>query len=653
VSRNSLRRPSSGLRLAAAAVILVLLTASVALARGGGGDNFGGGGGSGGHGGGGGGGGGALVWLLIQVIRLAIRNPPIGVPLLAVVLYLLWRVQKSGRAAYTGSVVRRGRSAIDVELAAAEREKIVARDPSFDPERFALRVRAAFSKVQDAWCAQDLTPIRPFVSDGVYERFTMQIEEQRALGYRDHMEGVRIDEVVLVRCEAGEKFDTATMRIAAVASDWRVSLETGERVAKSAVPERFVEFWTFVRRRGAKPLGPSGGLLEGHCPNCGDSVEGNQFADCRSCKSRLRSGEHDWVLVEITQASEWAIPVVAVAPGVAALTAADPAFCREEMEDRASVVFWRWATAMRLADAKPLAGVAGPDVIRAAEASFAAEGVARRYVGECGVGAVDLLGVLADPDATRAVVEVRWSGTEFESAPGGMPRRNDRTGVRASIFVFERAPGAKGRIADAFSSAHCGACGAPAEGSQTVCGYCSMPLADVSRGWTLTRIATRFEAASRLLLDRLRDARTPAPPPVPVPARPARPAVPPSGLVAWAARVAAADGDVDGRERAGILRLAERAQIPADRVDEIIRTALATTDAPPGPVSAHDARVWLDGAIVVVLSDGVVSKEEMAVLQHLGDRAGMSAADVRVAINRAKGAMYQEAKAALRRASAN
>ena len=118
------------------------------------------------------------------------------------------------------------------------------------------------------------------------------------------------------------------------------------------------------------------------------------------------------------------------------------------------------------------------------------------------------------------------------------------------------------------------------------------------------------------------------------------------------ARVAAADGDVDGKERAGIVRLAERAQIPADRTDEIIRTALATPDAAPWPTSAHDARVWLDAAIVVVLSDNVVTKEEMAVLQHLGDRAGMSPADVRIAINRTKAAMYQDAKAALRRASA-
>lgn len=594
-----------------------------------------------------------LVWLIIRLIELCFRYPPIGIPLLIAVIFVLWHAQRSGRAAYTKSVVRRGRIALDVENQAAVRAKIAAHDPTFDADAFAARVRIAFRKVQDAWCAQNLTPIRPFVSDGVHERFAMQIDEQRALGYRDQMDGLRIEDVSLVRCDTGATFDTATMRISASADDRRVSIATGARVARRPVPASFVEYWTFVRRRGAKALGKKGGLLEGNCPNCGDSVDGNQFADCRSCKARLRSGEFDWVLVEITQESEWVMRAHLAVPGVAALAAADPAFCREEMEDRASVVFWRWATAMRLGDAKPLAGVAAPEVLRSVEASFAETGGTRRYFGECGVGSVDLLGVLADPDATRVIVETRWSGSEFEAAAGRAPRRLEPTGVRTWIFVFERAPGARGKVADAFSSAHCGACGAPAEGTSAVCAYCQSPLADVSRGWTLARIATRYEAATHVLLARLQAPRVaPEAPAIEIP-RVGVPAVAPAGLVAWAARAAAADGFVDGREHAGLARLAERANISGERLDEIVRTALAPGGDPPAPLSSDDARDWLGAAIGVALSDGVVTKDEMSVLERLGTRAGMSPADVRMEVNRARAAAYQDAKAALRRASSS
>jgi tellurite resistance protein len=637
---------ASAVRLAMAATTIVAL-AAVALARGGGGGNFDPGGGGGGSGDG------FLIWLIFRLIVLSFRHPVIGIPLLIVTIVVFWRVQKAGRRAYTQRVLRRGRGALDAEFATAQRAKIAASDPTFEAEAFAARVRHAFRRVQEAWCAQDLAPLRPFVSDGVYERFAMQIDEQRALGYRDRMDGLTVDAVTLVHCESGERLDTATLRIAATAADYRVSLATGGRVSGSTSPERFAEYWTFVRRRGAKPRGLAGGLLEGRCPNCGDSVEGNQFADCRSCKARLRSGEFDWVLVEITQASEWAVPTAAVARGAAELAAADASFCAEEMEDRASVAFWRWATAMRTGDARPLAGVATDEVVRAVTTSLDPSASGRRYIGECGVGSVELFGVLDDPDATRAIVGVRWSGTEFEAAAGRAPRRLDPTGVRTTILVFERAPGVTGRVADAFSSAHCAGCGAPAEGTSAVCAYCSSPLATPSRGWTLARIATQFEAAARVLLERLRGGRPVPAAGVAEPARAALPAVSPAGLVAWAARAAASDGEVDGRERAGLVRLAERAQVPASEVDAIVRRALAADGEPDLPHSAHESREWLHEAIRVALSDGVVTKEETSVLQRLGSRAGMTAADVRIEVNRVKAAMYQDAKAALRRASSS
>ncbi len=51
--------------------------------------------------------------------------------------------------------------------------------------------------IQDAWGQQNLTPIRALISDGIFERFSLQILEQRDLGYRDQMEQIEIRSIML------------------------------------------------------------------------------------------------------------------------------------------------------------------------------------------------------------------------------------------------------------------------------------------------------------------------------------------------------------------------------------------------------------------------------------------------------------------------
>lgn len=627
-----------------AAALVVAALATSAFARGGGGGNFGGGG----HGGGGGGGGdgiGLLIWLLL---RLCFEYPIVGIPLLIIVVIVAVRHASSVKSSYQARVIQRGAVAATAARAGDLSERLRGRDPTFDLAAFDARVRAAFVKVQDSWCAQDLTAIRPFVSDGVHERFTMQIDEERALGYRDQMDGVVVESSRLVYVGFEGAFDAVTVRVAARAADYRVSLATGARVSGDTSPQFFAEYWTFLRRRGAKSVAAGArGLMEGHCPNCGDAVLGNQFADCKSCRARLRSGEYDWVLVEITQEGEWAEPTTRRMPGVAELAAADPEFCVEAMEDRASVAFWRWATAMRTGDAKSLAGIASDDVVRAVASSCATNGGPRRYVGECGVGGVDLVGVLREGDVDHALVEITWSGTEFEARPGAAPRRLDRTGIRSWLLVYERAAGAKSRIADSFSSAHCPGCGGPADGASTTCGYCGAALTDVNAGWTLARLTTRYEAAGRVLVIRLNASASP--PPAAAPAAP--PALAPADLLAWAVRVAAADGVVDAKERAGLESIARLAGVAPSRLDEIVRDALATGGEPPPAPPPECARDWLEAAARIALADGVVTPEEFALLSKIAAPTGMSAADVRVLVNRVKAEMYQEAKAAIARGS--
>src|SRR5438552_4094825 len=167
----------------------VLFCATNALARAGGGQGYHGGGGGGfggGHGGGGGGDGGALFQLFFWLL---FYHPVFGVPVTLIILAFLVYGYRNGSNAYQSSVIRRGTDLIDANQRAAMLDQLRQADPRFDVDRFAARVAAAFATIQSAWSSQNLQSVRPFLSDGVHERFTLQIDEQKALGYRNDTSG--------------------------------------------------------------------------------------------------------------------------------------------------------------------------------------------------------------------------------------------------------------------------------------------------------------------------------------------------------------------------------------------------------------------------------------------------------------------------------
>ena len=317
---------------------------------GGGGFQFHGSGGSGGHGGSGDGG-----WIAFLLFELFVDHPVFGIALIlgcGAVLLLL---------SAQGSIPIRSRAARLAFLhpgsptpSASRRSLAFAlMTPTSTRRPSTSAVGVAFRKIQDAWCAHNLNAIRPFISDGVHERFTLQFAEQRAQGWRDHMENIRITNITLAELRTDGLFDELSVRIDATAVDYRVSLVNGKRLSGSTAPERFVEIWSFLRHGGAVTQPGRAGLIEGNCPNCGAAVAMNQSTNCDHCKALLRSGQYDWVLAEITQEVEWQGQRHGAVPGVGTIRSRDPEFNAVELEDRASVIYWRKATADRLGKIDP------------------------------------------------------------------------------------------------------------------------------------------------------------------------------------------------------------------------------------------------------------------------------------------------------------
>ena len=489
--------------VAALAVLALVLLPAVAAARAGGGGGFhsSGGGGhssagshssghsSGGHSSGGGGDG-VDLWVLVDLVSFLVRHPAVGVPVAVVVVgvgYYLWANRNRLSTVATRAYRRPG----PADAGAVDRLR--AADPAFDAAAFGQRVTAGFHTLQDAWCRQDLSAVRPFLSDAVHERFAIQFAEQRAAGYHDRMGDVTVHSAAVADATSDAVYDTVAVRLMASARDQRVSTADGRVVAGSAAVEPFAEVWSFLRRRGAQTTPGKAGLLEGNCPNCGAAVAMNQSANCDHCGAALRSGDHDWVLAEITQDTEWSPGQQAAVPGLAALRAADPDLNVQAVEDRASVVFWRRAAADRVGKVDPLRKAATDDYLQTVRAQLrpGPDG-GRTYTGECAVGSVQTVGFLpasGDQPFDRAVVDVTWTGTRFSVAGDGRPPRAGGESTVHTLLVLGRRAGVRTDVAKGISSAHCPQCGAPDDGGPGgACPFCGAVLNDGGHGWVLTDV---------------------------------------------------------------------------------------------------------------------------------------------------------------------
>ncbi len=521
----------------------------------------------------------------------------------------LWIVElREHRANLRRAAERRSR------LAAEIGRRIRQRDPAFDLEDFRRRASEGFLRLQDAWSRQSLSEVRSFLSDGIYERFSLQIAEQQERGVRNAMDEVEIRAVAAVALESDDRFDVLHLCFEASSRDREVQLEDGGPVSGTEVSGPFTEYWSFLRQRSAKT--PEGeGLLESRCPDCGAPVDPARSVSCGSCGSALRSGDRDWVLCEITQACEWST-VPRQIPGLAELQACDPSLSRQHLEDRASVIFWRLLAASRadsLAELGKLVAEGAPP-----PASLG-------YESDAAVGGVWLRGLETSDGWERAVLLVKWSA-RFGS-------RAERPSPRQTVLLLGRREGVRDDLGAALTSAHCSGCGAPLDpGRGPACEHCGRVQNDGRAGWVLLEWAALSSPRGAELLRPLRPpvraektgARTLGPDPIDLPVT--------SALLSWAVAMAACDDETGPRELALLGRLARRAGFAEEAIAELLTRAEAGSLDPEPPLDEAEVRQWLLVLARVAAANGRPRPAECRLLERLARRAGLAEFDARAAL---------------------
>ena len=602
-----LRRIARLLLLSAALSVVTgaALSPIDAWARPGGGGSYrGGGGGGGGYRGGGGGGGyhggsssggiyvgggsssgdgtGLVVFIVVAVV--------------AVIIYSF--LQRGRTAAYrdTRQAIWQAQQARSAPMRqAASLDALRTRDPNLTENDIFRRVHEMSRILREAWCNGDMRPARPFVSDGVYSRFQVQLALMRQENRRNVMSDAQVLYTTLEAVESEPPFDVVHIRFTAQARDVMVPVQaTQDQIAqalRAAPVEPYTEIWSLVRKHGATTkLDP--GQIGKACPSCGAPLDqGGEILSCRYCKALVCSGEFDWVLAEITQTEEWH-PSVGAVQGLATLRDVDPGVAQEALEDRASYLFWKWLQANREGSPAKLRKCATPEFV----ATRAQLGGAVAQARDAAVGGADMLAVDRAPtDAERdhVYVKVYWSAI-FPGAQEASPVQ--------SIFRIARKAGVTSKLS--MTALVCAQCGAPlGESDTTRCDHCKAEIADGAQAWVLDAILpagtvppmrARGAAEAELPVWLLPDIADPRERML---------------LFTQMAAMMAADGVITRRERKLLAMCAQRWAIP----DETVRSVLAHPQA-TNMMSTASPQWFLAGLVSAALIDGKVDPQERTML---------------------------------------
>lgn len=252
----------------------------------------GGGGHSSNHSGGGSGGGdgiGGLIWIIFRVLGFK------GIVVL-VVIYLLYqwytnRNKKNNSSdSFTGNNFANSPTSQDLDF----------------PEGLnSEKVKTAFFEMQNAWQNQDLSSVRKWMSDGLYQKLSVQLKMMEKLAQHNKMDNIRIQNISVANIFSYNDYQITDIQIDFMLNDTFYS-DKFKSMNESYDNDYATEYYSFIKK-GNKIETDSNLYSGNNCPNCGAQLAINlgDICRCPNCKTLTNNPEYDWVLCEITQGENY------------------------------------------------------------------------------------------------------------------------------------------------------------------------------------------------------------------------------------------------------------------------------------------------------------------------------------------------------------
>jgi len=175
---------------------------------------------------------------------------------------------------------------------------LTTRDPAVTWDKLSTRVTLIFATFHRTWAAQDLTDVRPFLTDLLFETQRYWVAAYRAQGLRNVTEDPEIITIQLSKITHDPYFDAITVRVFATCKDYTLDAAGAVVGGDRTRERRYSEYWTLIR--SAKALGAP--RTDPACPKCGAPLAQIAMTGvCASCQAKVTSGDFDWILSRIEQ----------------------------------------------------------------------------------------------------------------------------------------------------------------------------------------------------------------------------------------------------------------------------------------------------------------------------------------------------------------
>ena len=227
----------------------------------------------------------------------------LGVAIVVVIIILVLVFGKNkGGAAGTGAELT---NISDLKPMTELREK----DANFSEAAVQEKIANLYIQMQQAWQGKDFEPMRPHMTDALYNQFARQLDELIRADATNYVERIAVLGVELMGWREDEVNDAIVASVRTRIIDYTVSDKTGELISGSKSAEKFMTYeWTLIRSKGMKTPEPSGegsrGTVSIHCPSCGAPLDINQSAKCPYCDSVISARDYDWAISAIKGISQ-------------------------------------------------------------------------------------------------------------------------------------------------------------------------------------------------------------------------------------------------------------------------------------------------------------------------------------------------------------
>lgn len=349
------------------------------------------------------------------------------------------------------------------------------------------KIQNAFFAIQNAWQNKDLTHVRKWLSDGMYQRFTTQFRMMEALGQTNTLSNIQIKNIVVCAISNDGNYQTAEVAIVFKMDDRFISV-THPEFNETYTGDLATEYWTFIKRTNSKLNTDL--YSNNNCPNCGAPLDIalGEISRCSSCNTLTNSASYDWILSEITQADDYNGGAGMNSDSqLQQLMQGDSQFSVQRMEDIASNIF------MQIMDV--LTGDKDHILSRFAEDNIAQMLLSQKHAmppflfDRLYLNSVTLTGYKVENDLVKLYFDLK--ATFRRVSTNGRLQLIDNDFVTA-LYRMELSRHLKlsQRATDTVFSYECSSCGAPyTDTTENECTYCGAPVIDLDRNWVLTNFA--------------------------------------------------------------------------------------------------------------------------------------------------------------------